>query len=97
MVAASVRGWIEYVHSPDEANQLIHQRNPEMDLATLDFGAKAIQPLVVDDLKSDEQIGQMTRARWRQLADQLIETGQIAADKVDVDKAFTTKFLKASP
>jgi len=97
MVAASVRGWIEYIHSPDEANRLIHQRNPKMDLATLDFGAKAIQPLVVDDLKSDEQIGQMTRARWRQLADQLIETGQIAADKVDVDKAFTTKFLKAGP
>ena len=49
MVAASIRGWEQYLESPDEANRTIHQVNPQMDLDILAFGAKEIVPLVLDE------------------------------------------------
>jgi len=94
MVAAAVRGWADYIRSPDQTNERINQLNPKMELDVLEFGAEALKPLVTGGLESDEQIGRMTRERWNQLTDQLVDTGQIAADKkLDVDKVFTTEYL----
>jgi NitT/TauT family transport system substrate-binding protein len=93
MVAASVRGWVQYIESPDAANQLIHKLNPEMDLDILEFGATAIKPLVLDEAAKQEGIGTMSRARWQTLLDQLIECEQLKPGAVEIDRAFTTRFL----
>lgn len=38
-------------------------------------------------------VGEMTRERWQQLLEQIVWCGQLKAGSVDVDQAFTTKFL----
>jgi NitT/TauT family transport system substrate-binding protein len=95
MVAASVRGWAKYVESPQETNRYIHQVNPQMDLDILEFGAKEIVPLVLDDESRRLGIGTMSLARWQALAEQLIETDQLKPNDVKVEEAFTTRFLES--
>jgi NitT/TauT family transport system substrate-binding protein len=96
MVAASIRGWAQYIKSPDEANRLIHRMNPEMDLDILEYGAETLKPLVLDAVAQREGIGAMSRARWQTLADQLVESEQLKPQQVHVDEAFTTQFLYPS-
>ncbi len=93
MVAASARGWKKYLESPEESNRQIHEVNPEMDLDVLAFGAEAIRPLVLGEDAAETRIGEMTLARWQALAEQLIETGQLKADDVHVERAFTSEYL----
>jgi NitT/TauT family transport system substrate-binding protein len=95
MVAASVRGWATYIESPEATNRYIHQVNPQMDLDILEFGAKQIAPLVLDDESRPHGIGTMTLARWQMLADQLVESEQLKPGDVQVDQAFTTRFLES--
>ncbi len=100
MAAATVAGWARYLADPNPANALIHRLNPQMDMDILEYGAKAIKPLVLagegfNDAEATQPlaIGRMTRERWQELADQIIWCGQLKPDEVDVDKAFTTEFL----
>jgi NitT/TauT family transport system substrate-binding protein len=94
MVKASIRGWQAYVNDPEKANALIHAKNPEMDLDILEFGAKTLTPLVLDEASEQEGIGTMSRARWQKLADQLVESKQLKPSEVDVKGAYTTKFIR---
>jgi NitT/TauT family transport system substrate-binding protein len=97
MVTASVRGWTRYLESPEETNRAIHRVNPEMELDILAFGAEALRPLVLDDEARQRGIGTMSRERWQTLANQLIEIGRLKSERAQVDEAFTTRFLPASP
>ncbi len=94
MVAASVRGWQTYVQSPEKANALIHRANPQMDLDILAYGAKTLEPLVLDRVAEQEGIGTMSRARWQKLADQLVKSRQMKSSGVDVRGAYTTQFVR---
>ncbi len=96
MVTASIRGWKKYLESPDEANRLIHKANPEMDLDILEYGAETLKPLAMDSVAEQQGIGTMSRARWQKLADQLVESKQLKRKDVDVDGAFTTRFLRTA-
>lgn len=93
MVAASIRGWENYIQSPEEANRRIHQANPEMDLDILEYGAETLKPLVMDSTAKQKGVGTMSRARWQTLADQLVESEQLKRKEVHVEKAFTMQFL----
>lgn len=95
MVAASARGWAEYLRSPEETNRYIHKLNPEMELDVLDKGAETLGPLVMDDVTREHGIGYMTRERWQTLADQLIASDQLKPADAHVDAAFTDRFLDA--
>ena len=57
MVAASVKGWEDYLRDPQPANKRIHEQNPAMDLEALDFGAKAVAPLVLTDESRERRAG----------------------------------------
>ncbi len=94
MVTASVRGWAHYIESPESANKLIHRLNKEMDFDILEFGAQELRPLVMDSAAEDDGIGTMSRKRWQTLEEQLVETGQLKPGAVDVEQAYTTRFLK---
>lgn len=93
MVAASVRGWEDYLRDPQPANEWIHKQNPAMDMSALAYGAQAITPLVLTDESRRDGLGTMTLERWQTLAEQLVETKQLAAGKVNAQKAFTVEFL----
>lgn len=94
MVAASIRGWQTYVQSPEKANALIHRANPQMDLDVLAYGAKTLEPLVLDRVATKEGVGTMSRARWQKLADQLVQSRQMKASGADVRGAYTTQFVR---
>ncbi len=94
MVHASVRGWQKYIEDPAKANQRIHQANPEMDIDILAYGAKTLEPLVLDVMAKQKGIGTMSRARWETLADQLVDSKQLKRRDVDVEGAYTTRFLR---
>jgi len=92
MVTASVRGWKQYLEDPQKTNDHIHQVNPEMDLDILAYGIKTLAPLV-QNAADPQPLGAMSLARWQTLADQLTESGQLKPGAVQVEAAFTTKFL----
>lgn len=92
-VAASIKGWQHYLKDATETNQHIHSLNPGMELAVLEFGAREIAPLVLDGLEKSSEIGKMTEERWLKLLGQLVESGQIEKDAVDISSTFITSFL----
>jgi NitT/TauT family transport system substrate-binding protein len=94
MTRASQRGWQKYLLDATLANKAIHATNPEMSLAALDYGAKAIRPLCLANDASPESIGQMTRERWQTLMEQLIAIKLLEPEKVKIDEAFTSQFLE---
>jgi len=93
MTAASVRGWQTYLERPDETNRHIGRLNTQIDGDVLDFGAQALKPLCTTDDVPMERLGEMTAARWQTLAEQLAEVGALERDRVEPQRAFTTRFL----
>jgi NitT/TauT family transport system substrate-binding protein len=92
-VDASLRGWNTYLDKPDETNRYIHEINPEVGLDILAFGVKSLRPLCTDGSSGSDRIGEMTLARWKMMADQLIEAEVLPASGTDPSRAFTTEFL----
>mgnify|MGYP000868860334 CR=1 FL=1 len=88
MSDAARRGWQKYLDDPQSTNEKIHSLNPEMGLDILEFGAEAIKPLVIDEITEKNGLGHMAAERWQTLLDQLVETDQIDAGKVDAAAAF---------
>jgi NitT/TauT family transport system substrate-binding protein len=94
MVRAVSRGWAKYLDDPAATNELIHKLNPEMELAVLEFGAKALRALVRTDEAKLSGLGTMSLNRWETLAQQLVEIGQLKEDQIDPVSAFTTRYLE---
>ncbi len=65
-----------------------------MDFDILEFGAQELRPLVMDSTAEQEGVGTMSRRRWQELEEQLVETSQLKPGAVDVEQAYTTTFLK---
>lgn len=80
MVRASLRGWRHYLQNPEKVNEHLHQKNPEMSLEALAFGARALRPLCLPGGLAPESVGRMTLSRWNELAAQLVALGMIEAD-----------------
>ena len=93
VVRATVEGWGIYLDNPGKTNAHIHRLNPEMGLDILDFGARESRPLVLDEVAEKHGIGHMSQERWQILLNQMIEAELIEPGAIDVDRAFSTKFL----
>ncbi len=93
MVAASVRGWKEYLARPNATNVAIHNENPEMSLDILAFGAKAMRPLCTPKGEESQPFGRMTDERWKALTDQMVEAKVLDPKSVDPRQAFRAEFL----
>ncbi len=93
VVRASVEGWERYLADPEATNRRIHALNPEMSLKILAYGAEASAPLVIDPVAREKGIGSMTPNRWRELHEQMSDARLIEAGAVDVQAAFTLRFL----
>ncbi len=82
-VAASIRGWEKYLQDPRETNEYIHSINPEMSLEVLDFGVSALRPLC---RTPEAGFGAMDHARWKTLAEQLVDVGLLRPAEADVSR-----------
>jgi NitT/TauT family transport system substrate-binding protein len=94
LVRASQRGWQKYLADPEETNRLIAEKNPEMPLAVLAFGAKELKRLCLPEQMSEPQLGRMTPERWQTLVEQLVEIEALAPNSVDPPACYTTEFLQ---
>lgn len=92
MTRAVVEGWARYLDDPGPTNERIHTLNPEMDEATLAYGARAIAPLA---RVAGTPLGSMTAERWEMLRAQMIDVGLLTGDQPAASTAFDTSFLPA--
>jgi len=94
MVQASVEGWAKYLSEPAQTNEVILKANKQgMEKAALDFAVEALKPLCMKD-GDVERVGQMSRERWTQLADTLVNLKLIDRAKADVNASFRADFLQ---
>lgn len=84
----SVRdGWKEYLAHPQGANKAMSELNKAMDPATFAAAAEAQKPLIENAQSKKLGLGKMSKARWDELAKQLVELKVI--DKVPAGSPFT--------
>jgi NitT/TauT family transport system substrate-binding protein len=94
MVKASIEGWQKYLTDPTASNEVILKNNKQgLDRDALVYGVEALKPLctVNGDLTG---VGQMTRERWVELSDTLVDLKLIDRAKVNVDASFNKDLLK---
>ncbi len=93
LVAASVRGWEEYLKNPTPTNTAIHNINPEMSLDILAFGAEEMRPLCMPPGEEHEPFGRMVAERWETLARQMTEASVLEQGAPAPQTAFREEFL----
>ncbi|MBU6237011.1 MAG: ABC transporter substrate-binding protein [Planctomycetes bacterium] len=96
MVQASKEGWVKYLSDPVQTNEVILKANKQgLEKPALEFGVEALKPLCMKD-GDESRVGQMSRDRWTQLADTLVELKLIDRAKVNVDASFRADLLEPS-
>lgn len=83
LVEAVSEGWESYLADPGPVNEVIASLNPDFTPRTLELAAAALPTFVRSEVTDANRIGWMTEARWRTLADQLVELGEIDAAQRD--------------
>ena len=97
-VAASIRGWQDYLTGdPMAGNSLIKLNNPEMTDALLAYGrAKMNEHGIVSSGDAVTRgIGAMDEKRWQDFYTQMSAQG-VYPEKMDWRKGFTTEFLPSA-
>jgi NitT/TauT family transport system substrate-binding protein len=95
MVQASIEGWVKYLADPKATNDVIMKANKQgLEIAALEYGVEALKPLCMRDGDAG-RVGQMSRERWTQLADTLVELKLIERAKVNIDASFRADFLES--
>ena len=94
VVAASVKGWEQYLADPTKTNEAIHGMNKDMSLEALKFGVEAMAPLC----KIDEGAAAcgMSLERWQTLVQQIEELEDIPKGSVKPEECFNVSFLPAA-
>ncbi len=91
VVAASVKGWEQYLLDPAKTNEAIHGMNKDMSPAALKYGVEAMAPLC----KTGEGMAAcgMTLERWQTLVQQIEELEDIPKGSVKPEECFNVTFL----
>ncbi|MDA0590963.1 MAG: ABC transporter substrate-binding protein [Planctomycetota bacterium] len=94
-VTATRKGWAKYLEDPAKTNAHIHEKNPEMGLDILEFGAKELKGLCTSETVTADNLGEMTTERWSLMTAQLIECEVVGIGQLPLDGkgAFTVEFL----
>jgi NitT/TauT family transport system substrate-binding protein len=88
MVQASIEGWQKYLTEPVATNEVILKANKQgLEKAALEFGVDALRPLCMEN-DDPNTIGTMSRERWVELSDTLVDLKLIDRSKVNVDASF---------
>lgn len=91
-VQATIEGWRYYMRFSGVVNPYIQQFNPDVKLSVMNATAKAQKNWILRGEAETQGIGYMTKERWAQTQQQLIEMGEMKKE-VDLDKVFTTEYL----
>ena len=91
-VAASIRGWTQYLADPAATNRELHRINPDMDLDSLGEAAVAILPLC--EVDASTTFGGMNSRRWVELAEQMAAVNAISQDPRLAARAAWTDIIR---
>jgi NitT/TauT family transport system substrate-binding protein len=89
---ATVKGWEYYRDHSDEINPFLKEKNPDLSMKLMDYGAKAEEELIFGGDAKEHGFGYMSDERWTMLQDELLDLG-IIKKKEDVSKIFTNDYL----
>lgn len=94
VVKATMMGWRDYLKDPTEGNKLIKIANPHQPDEMNDYGLKVMKDLNIigSGDAATMGIGIMTEARWKQIAEFMMEYGLLKRD-MNWKAAFTTEFV----
>jgi NitT/TauT family transport system substrate-binding protein len=91
-VAASIRGWKDYLADPNAANQVIKKLNPELNNERMQFSWRALRDgHFIEGEKTSQAVGQLDPQRWQNLYNILLSVGLVPTS-LDPTKSFTTQF-----
>lgn len=93
-VEASVKGWNYYKDNVEEINKVMQEKNPDLKLEAMAFGAKAQEPLVYGGDAETHGVGYMSKEIWEGLQKQLVDIGLLKTAE-PIEAAFTNEFLPA--
>ncbi|WP_166238655.1 ABC transporter substrate-binding protein [Paenibacillus turpanensis] len=91
-VEASIKGWNYYKTNSEEINKFIHEKNPDMSLEHMKYGAEAQLDLVYGGDAETNGVGYMAKERWETLQKQLLDIGLLKTAE-PLDQVYTNEFL----
>lgn len=93
-VAASLKGWRDYLNDPAPAHAAILKLNPALNAQWMEFTWKALRDghFVAGDDPSGGQLGKMDPARWDTMYKQLLDL-KVITKEFDPKTAYTLQFL----
>ncbi|MFB5266279.1 ABC transporter substrate-binding protein [Paenibacillus enshidis] len=94
-VEASMKGWDYYKTNYDTVNDVILKENPDFTKEKLNYAAETLIPFVYEGDAAEHGVGYMTKERWAELGQQLLEIGALKSEP-DISKVFTDEFLPKS-
>jgi NitT/TauT family transport system substrate-binding protein len=92
-VAATRKGWEQYLADGTRANAKIAELNPTLDATVLAAMAAAQKPLIQGGAAEKAGLGTMDADRWSQLEQQLQEVGLLQGPPPPVSSLYTNEFL----
>jgi NitT/TauT family transport system substrate-binding protein len=93
-VAASIRGWKEYMDDPDIVHAELQKRNPELNADKMRFSWQSLKDgkFVLGDPAKGDAVGRFADARWKFQYDILKDLGLLKRG-FDYKTAFTSEFM----
>lgn len=91
-LAASIKGWNYYKDHYEEMNEFLKERNPDLTLEGMKYGAEQEFELIFTDETESNGLLSMTEERWTKLQEDMYSLGLLKS-KEDIGNVFTTEFL----
>ncbi|MCM3785653.1 ABC transporter substrate-binding protein [Neobacillus mesonae] len=92
---ASIKGWNYYKDNYEEMNEVLKERNPDLTLEGMKYGAEQEIPLIFTEETEANGLLSMTEERWTSLQEDMYSLGLLKA-KEDISNVFTTEYLPES-
>ncbi|KAB7672158.1 ABC transporter substrate-binding protein [Bacillus sp. B1-b2] len=89
---ATIKGWEYYRNHSDEINPYLKEKNPDLSIELMDYGAKTEEELIFGGDAIENGFGYMSDERWTMLQKELLALGIIEKEE-DVSKIFTNEYL----
>ena len=86
------KGWEYYRDHFDEINPYLHEKNPELSLEAMAYGAEMEEELIFGGDAETKGFGYMSEERWTNLQTTLLDL-DIIKNKEDVKEIYTLDFL----
>lgn len=91
-VEASIKGWDYYKDNSEEINKVMQEKNPDLKLEAMAYGAKAQEPLVYGGDAETNGVGYMSKDIWSGLQAQLVDMG-LLKEAEPIEDVFTNEYL----